>query len=82
MVKKILFMLSLLILSMTFVSASADVAYIFRKDFKIDQNVLDVFSELSLSFDMIDEKNLPMDLSSYRLVFVGDEKFTKLNPSQ
>ena len=75
MVKKILFMLSLLILSMTFVSASADVAYIFRKDFKIDQNIINVFNEMSLTVELINENNLPQNFNNYRILFVGDENF-------
>src|SRR3989344_8514456 len=60
----------------TFASA-ADVAYIYNKDFKIDQNVISVFNDIGLSVDTIKASQVSQtDFSQYRLIFVGDEKFS------
>ena len=64
------------ILMVSFVSAS-DVAYIYNKNFKIDNNIKALFSELNLTVDMIQEKDvLKTDFSTYKFIFVGDERFT------
>ena len=60
-------------------SSTADVAYIYRKESKIDDNVLDVFDDMGLSVDLIDEKYLPNDFSDYKFIFVGDERFKNEN---
>lgn len=68
------FYLIILVLLVSFVSAS-NVAYIYKS--KTDQNILDIFSDLGYKVDLIKESSLPMDLSSYGLVFLGDENFAK-----
>ena len=58
------------------VAASSDVAYIYRSFARVDENVLDVFSDLGLSVDEIDEGDLRgFDFSGYKMIFVGDERF-------
>jgi hypothetical protein len=73
MVKKYIFVL-LISLTLTFASA-ADVAYIYRKDFKIDQNIINTFNEMGLEVELINENSLPADFSAYKLIFAGDERF-------
>lgn len=57
------------------VMASNDVAYIFKSKASIDDNVVEVFEDKGLDVDLIDEKDLPSDFSSYRFVYLGDERF-------
>ena len=66
---------TLLILASAFASAAGDVAYLYRKTFQIDQNIVDVFEELGLTIDYIQEKKQPSNYNSYKLIFVGDENF-------
>ena len=71
-----LFAVSFTLLILTSAIASAgDVAYLYRKTFQIDKNIIDVFEELGLTVDYIQEKNQPSSYSGYRLIFVGDENF-------
>jgi hypothetical protein len=63
------------LLVMGFVSAAGDVAYIYKTSSKIDDNVLDVFSDMGLNVDLIDEDDIPGDLNGYRFLYVGDERF-------
>ena len=65
-------------LSITLASAS-DVAYIFRKENKIDDNVLSVFDELNLDVDFINEASLPANFNNYKLLYIGDESFRNQN---
>ncbi|MEM0465456.1 MAG: fibronectin type III domain-containing protein [Candidatus Pacearchaeota archaeon] len=51
------------------------VAYIYRSQGYIDENVVDVFNEAGLETVFISEKKIPNDLSEYRFIFVGDEFF-------
>ena len=55
--------------------AAGDVAYIYKRESKIDQNVVGVFNNLGLTVDLIDETKLPVDFKGYKLIFVGDERF-------
>jgi len=79
----IVFLVSILVLvflvEVVAVSAEADVAYIYRRVTSIDNNVLDVFSDMGLSVDEINEGDLPLpngnDFSDYKFIFVGDERF-------
>src|SRR3989344_1159438 len=64
--------------SITLASAS-DVAYIFRKENKIDDNVLSVFDGLNLEVDLINENSLPADFNDYKLIYGGDENFRNQN---
>src|SRR3989344_8935716 len=58
------------------VVSAADVAYVYKKNFRIDQNIVDVFESNGLTVDLIKEANMPRNFDNYRLIFVGDEKFT------
>jgi len=71
---KVLFFSILLSVLMISSALAADVAYVYKKGFTIDDKVLEVFSDLSLSVDLIPEDELPNDFSSYGLIYVGDEK--------
>jgi hypothetical protein len=62
------------ILFLSTIVMATDVAYIFKNAKKIDQNIINVFNEMGHSVDIINEKNLPSDFSSYSLVFIGDER--------
>jgi len=68
-----------ILLAATFVSA-ADVAYIYKKDFKIDDNIIGTFMEKGLSVELINEKYLPANFDDYKLIFIGDERFRKELP--
>lgn len=72
----LMFLVSFVLL-VTIVSAS-DVAYVYKNEKKIDQNVLNAFSEMSLSVDLIMEKEIPSNLSSYRIIFIGNERFSRI----
>lgn len=58
---------------------AADVAYIYGKSFRIDENVVKVFQDMGLSVEKIQENKLPADFSKYRLIFLGDERFKNIN---
>ncbi len=60
-------------------SAVGDVAYIYRKQFRIDENIVKTFEDDGLVVDLINEKNLPSNFNGYDLVFVGDENFLNAN---
>jgi len=61
-------------------ATSADVAYIYKKSSQIDQNVINVFNSMNLSVGLVNDVDLATtDFSNYRMIFVGDERFT--NPS-
>src|SRR3989344_2615918 len=64
-----------IILCLTFVSA-ADVAYLYRSEGKVDQHIVDIFEEMGLDVDLVNE-DIMGDLSSYSLIFVGDENFRR-----
>lgn len=55
------------------VASANDVAYVYRKEFKIDQNFIDVFEAKGFNVDLIHEKNMPDDFSGYDFIFVGDD---------
>src|SRR3989344_3581610 len=57
------------------VYASNEVAYIYKNKVAVDSNVVDLLEGLGLEVDFIDERNIPEDLSGYRFVYVGDERF-------
>ena len=70
----------LIIFSITFASAVGDVAYIYSKSYKIDNNIIKSFNDLGLSVDNISiTKVSSTDLTPYRLIYVGDERFTNPN---
>lgn len=68
------------VLLMSFVSAasSASVAYIYKS--KTDTKIINLFSDLKLKVDLIKESTLPQDLSSYKFIFIGDERFSEEIP--
>ncbi|MEK6914549.1 MAG: putative metal-binding motif-containing protein [Nanoarchaeota archaeon] len=61
------------------VLANSDVAYIYKSKAGVDKNVVKVFEEMGLNVKLISEKNIPSDLSNYRFVYVGDERFKSPN---
>ncbi len=59
------------------VAANKDVAYIYEKEFRIDENFIEVFEDLNLSVDLIRENEVSRtDFDEYKFIFVGDEVFT------
>ena len=78
--KRVLFILMFLVLILFVFSfpvlASGDVAYIYKNDRRVDDNIIDVFEDIGLSVDQIDEDNINgVDFSSYKFLFLGDERF-------
>jgi len=57
------------------VVAVGDVAYIFKNERIVDDNVIEVFEELGLEVDLINEKFIPSDLSNYNFIYLGDERY-------
>jgi hypothetical protein len=72
---KLVFMFLFVI--MIYSVSGMDVAYIYRNERRIDWNFVDVFTEMGLTTDFISEVEMPLDLSAYKIIFVGDEKFRK-----
>ena len=56
-------------------ASAADVAYLYRKNSQVDNNVLDIFNELSLTVDLVQEDSLPNNFNSYKLIYVGKENY-------
>lgn len=75
--KSIVFTIICIFASIFLVSSvlAADVAYIYGRESKQDQKIIDTFNDMGLSVDLISEHNMPSNFSSYKLIFVGDEKF-------
>lgn len=57
------------------IASAADVAYIYKTNSQIDDNVLEVFNELALTVDLIKENSLPNSFSSYKLIYIGKESY-------
>ncbi|MEK6933287.1 MAG: NosD domain-containing protein [Nanoarchaeota archaeon] len=57
---------------------AADVVYIYRKSFRIDNNIMKAFENLGLSVEKIQEEHLLSDFSKYKLIFLGDENFKNI----
>jgi hypothetical protein len=55
---------------------AVDVAYIYKKESKIDDKIFGIFEDLGLEVDLIQERDLPLN-KDYRFIFVGDEKFSR-----
>ena len=70
--------LMLMIIFVDFVSAS-DVAYVYRKDFKLDNNAINVMENMGLEVELIEESDISRnyDFSNYKFIFVGDERLKK-----
>lgn len=68
-------MLVFSIFLVSFVSAG-DVAYLYNKPFAVDQNIVDVFNEMGLTVDLIqDAKISTTNFNNYKMIFVNDERF-------
>ncbi len=67
--------ITIIILTFSLISA-ADVAYIYKSKAKIDQNVINVFNEMNLTVEIINERNLSQNFSRFKFIFVGNEKFS------
>jgi hypothetical protein len=76
----VLVLMIFLTMTITFANGSGDVAYIYRKDFRIDDNIIDLFEEMGFSVDLINEKEMPADFSGYSLIFAGDENYREELP--
>jgi hypothetical protein len=75
-----LILISIFIFDLIFISAY-DVAYLYKNKKRIDNNVVELFHRLNLTINFIDEKNISRNnLSAYRLLYVGDERFKQLIP--
>jgi hypothetical protein len=74
--KLILSFFIITILSTTAVFA-ADVAYIYRHLSRVDENVLEIFGEMNLQVDLINEKNMPDNFANYKFLYIGDENYRK-----
>ncbi|MHA2023686.1 MAG: hypothetical protein ACTSWQ_08510, partial [Candidatus Thorarchaeota archaeon] len=48
--------------------------------YKIDQNILDVFEDLGLTVDIIQEESQPISYNDYKFIFAGDENFRRSIP--
>lgn len=79
--KRLMFLVMALLVINVFSSSilASDVAYIYKNRGQIDRNIIDVFEELGLEVDLISERRLPNDLSDYKFVFVGDERFRNID---
>src|SRR3989344_3800422 len=78
--KSLIVALLVIVLVLPLISA-ADVAYIYNKDIRIDQNIINEFNSSGLSVNTIQENKISTtDFSKYKIVFVGDELFD--NPSK
>ncbi len=74
--KYILCFIIIIVLSINLVcAADYRVAYIYKS--KSDKSIVDLFTSLRLKVDLIKESSLPMDLSGYKFIFIGDENFAR-----
>ena len=71
-----IFIFILIILLTQFIHA-AGVGYIYSNKNRVDKNIAALFEEMNLTVDLISEKNIHQDLSSYSFIFVGDERYKK-----
>ena len=54
---------------------ASDVGYILKKSRSVDSCFLNVFSEMGLTVDLIEDKDIPnTDFSEYDFIFVGDDR--------
>src|SRR3989344_44494 len=82
MVKKevgFIFAIIFLVLFVGVASAVGDVAYIYKKSFKVDNNIIKAFNDSGSKVDLINENALPSNFNNYKIIFVGDERFNNLN---
>ena len=71
---------SILILSCVQSVLAKDVAYIYKSKPMIDKNVLSIFDQLNLTYDLIPETKMPSNFTSYKFLYVGNERFSKNIP--
>ncbi len=70
-----------IVLVLPLASAVSDVAYLYKNDIRVDQNIINEFNSLGLSVDKIQENKISTTaFSEYKMIFVGDELFN--NPSR
>lgn len=70
---KIVLCFAFLLLSISFVFA-ADVAYVYKTSFGVDQNIIDVFEDNGLTVGLVHDNNVATtDFSNYKILFVGDQ---------
>ncbi|MFH0712097.1 MAG: hypothetical protein V1889_03230 [archaeon] len=61
------------------VSASGNVAYVYRNFRMVDDAFVSAFGEMGLSVDLVDDKSIgDFNFSGYEMIFVGDERFRNL----
>ena len=59
-------------------ASAADIAYIYKSKPAVDKNIISVFNDSGLSVELIAESKLATkNISNYRIMFVGDERFSK-----
>jgi hypothetical protein len=67
------------VLFLGIVSASGDVAYVYRNSRMVDDAFVSAFGDMGLSVDLVDDEDIKVtDFSGYQLIFVGDERFRNL----
>jgi len=77
MKKEIFFLMLGLILVVGFINfvLASDVVYIVKKSSNVDSGFVNAFSEMGLSVDVVESKNVKdVNFSDYRIIFVGDER--------
>ena len=71
-------MVCTLILVCNLISAT-DIAYVLKNPNRPDTGFLEAFNSMSLSVDLIKDKDIPTtDFSKYKAVFIGDEKLKNI----
>ncbi len=74
---KLFLFLVFILLSVNLVIAS-DVAYVYKSSHAIDENIVEVFEDLGLTVENIQDSDVPStNFSDYRIIFIGDERFRK-----
>ncbi|MFZ5955844.1 MAG: hypothetical protein ACOYT4_05465 [Nanoarchaeota archaeon] len=72
-------MFIIFLFAISLISAQNDVAYIFRKISNINGDMIEQFNSMGMDVELISENNLPKDLSSYKIIFLGNEEFRNIN---
>ncbi|VVB77927.1 Putative metal-binding motif protein [uncultured archaeon] len=68
---------SLILILLVGIVSAADVAYIYNNKLRIDNNFKKLFSDMGLTVETIPATKIATtDFSKYKLIFVGDERFT------
>jgi len=67
------------------VIAAKDVAYVFKSRGAIDKNIVEIFEDMGLEVDLINERDIDesvddgVNLEEYRIVFFGDERYRNVD---